>query len=131
MTDRDKKIARAKAALLWGLIVDTPETGALAEPLQKGVRFRELANSDKITVLGLVKRFEEGCREIEGQANRPETPAQGGEAVTSESAQVATGEIVNHRGIDEETPAPAIGDDAEETDPPPPDPAPAPRTEAA
>jgi hypothetical protein len=128
MTSRDKKVARAKATLLWGLIIDTPQTGALAEPLQKGIRFNDLEPEHKITVLGLVREFEEGCREIERKAPPDAAPAVI-DSQAQQGAEVVTGEIVERRDPTDATPVAALGD--EETDPPPPDPAPAPATEAA
>jgi hypothetical protein len=68
-----RKVARAKAGLLWGLILDSPKTEDLAKPLEERTRFRELPDEHKVTILALVTEFERGCRAIEEDAKARET----------------------------------------------------------
>lgn len=63
--ERKKKIALAKGKLLWNLIKDSPGMTALAKPLQSETPFEKLDFDHKVTIVTLLKGYEDGAKKID------------------------------------------------------------------
>lgn len=70
------RILRAKARLLWRLILDTPGTADLEEPLRRVERdFEKLTRDQRTTLAILVTEYEKGAHGIQAaEANQSEAP---------------------------------------------------------
>lgn len=90
-----RKVARAKAGLLWGLILDSPKTEDLAKPLEERTRFRDLPDEHKVTILALVSEFERGCRDIEAEARKREDREGSAIDVTPQATAEASADDAN------------------------------------